>query len=116
VRNSGPFGVFLKASRGKLALEEFVHMLVITGSAAEAIRSVLAAVTPPDASMRISSSSTQGERWQLTVARPVPGDRVVKEHDVELLVARESASALDDKVLDARMEGGRVQFSVAKRG
>jgi iron-sulfur cluster assembly protein len=91
-------------------------VLTITPGAAEAIRGLLAAVTPPDAAIRISPASGEGERWDLAVSEePAPGDRVVCDSDVELLVAPDASSKLDDKILDARMEGGRVKFSVEPR-
>lgn len=92
-------------------------MLEITESAAEAIRSVLAGVTPPsDASMRISSGSHDGIQWELAVGeRPGPGDQAVQERGVQVLVDPDAIAVLDDKVLDARLEGGRIRFSVEQR-
>jgi iron-sulfur cluster assembly protein len=92
-------------------------MLQITGSAVQAMRGVLAAVaTPDDAAMRISSVSHDGIKWELVVGdRPHPGDRVVRGGDVAVLVDPNAAAALDDKVLDAHLEGGGVRFSVVRQ-
>jgi iron-sulfur cluster assembly protein len=89
-------------------------MLEITVSAMQAIRGVLAAVTPTsETSLRISSTAHDGIGWQLAIGQPAdPHDRVVRRGDVAILVASNAVAALDDKVLDARLEGGRVQFSV----
>jgi Fe-S cluster assembly iron-binding protein IscA len=101
---------------GSLEVKGVARILEITWSAAEAIRSVLAAVTPGDASMRNSSASRDGIRWELTVdAAARPGDQVVRGRGVEVLVDRGAVAMLEDKVLDAHVEAGRVQFSVQPR-
>ncbi|MDQ5833196.1 MAG: Fe-S cluster assembly protein HesB [Actinomycetota bacterium] len=67
--------------------------------------------------MRISLESHDGIRWALSVSdRPTPADQVVSERDVDVLMDPDAASALDDKVLDACVEGGRIQFLVEKQG
>ncbi|GBD46212.1 hypothetical protein JDY09_02760 [Thermoleophilum album] len=88
-------------------------MLTITGSAAEAIRGVLATVNAQNrAVMRVCS---RGDGWDLALAPPAPDDAVVRERGVEVYIERAVEPQLRDKVLDACIHCGTVRFSFADK-
>jgi hypothetical protein len=60
---------------------------------------------------RRETASAGSSRW--TAAQP--GDQVVRGRGVEVLVDRGAVAMLEDKVLDAHVEAGSVQFSMQPR-
>jgi iron-sulfur cluster assembly protein len=96
-------------------------MLEISGDAAEAIRSILAAEgVPAGATFRISvepppePGGESGFAVSVTESPPVE-DEVVAGDDVEIRVEPAAAEILDDKQLDASISHGRVLFSLSEQ-
>ncbi len=94
-------------------------MLAVSEEAATAIGSILAAQDLPDeAGLRVSADTTaaDGDTPPQTALRleiapaPAEGDKVLDDGPVFL--ESEAAALLDDKVLDAEVRGGQIQFSV----
>jgi iron-sulfur cluster assembly protein len=98
--------------------KEHDYMLTITHTAAEAIKGIVASPQVPEgAGLRIATrpeSPAEGA-FEVTVA-PVPAeeDQVVEESGAQVFLEPRAAEALDDKVLDAEIEGGEVRFAVGK--
>lgn len=94
-------------------------MLTITPTAAEALDTIVASVpdAPNSAGLRIAPSSTEdgqlGFSLQLAT-EPAPGDQVVEGATVPVFVDAAVADELDDKVLDAQIEGDQVGFLLAQ--
>ena len=91
--------------------------LTITHEAAEAIDMVVhsAPTTPDTAGLRIArGTSPEGEQGlALSVSDgPAPDDAVVEAEGTPVFLDAEAAALLDDKVLDAQVEGDRVGFVV----
>ena len=94
-------------------------MLTITPTAAEALDSIVASVpdAPASAGLRISPSSENGNQagFSLHLAiEPEPGDQVVAGAEHPVFVDSAVADELDDKVLDAQVEGNQVGFMLAQ--
>ena len=94
-------------------------MLTITPTAAEALDSIVASVpdAPQSAGLRISPSSANGSQsgFSLHLATaPEPGDQVVQAAEHPVFVDAAVADELDDKVLDAQVEGNQVGFVLAQ--
>jgi iron-sulfur cluster assembly protein len=94
-------------------------MLTITDTAAEAIKGIVASPQVPEgAGLRIATrpESPAGGAFEVTVA-PVPAeeDQVVEESGAQVFLEPRAAEVLDDKVLDAEIEGGEVRFAVGER-
>ena len=94
-------------------------MLMLTQTAAEALDTIVEAAPVSEAAgVRISQQVTPEGQPGLTlslVEEPDPSDQVVEtdgEH-VPVFVEQTAAPALEDKVLDARVEGDQVGFVVA---
>lgn len=93
-------------------------MLTITPTAAEALDTIVASVpdAPESAGLRIAHGPGQdgspGLTLQLT-AEPAPGDQIVDGQPVPIFVDADIVDELDDKVLDAQVEGDRVGFTLA---
>jgi iron-sulfur cluster assembly protein len=93
-------------------------MLVLTQAAAEVVTSVTSAPqVSEEAGLRISSSvAAPGEAGALqveAVSGPGPEDQVLEAAGARVFVAPQAASFLDDKVLDAQVDGaGNVRFSL----
>jgi iron-sulfur cluster assembly protein len=89
--------------------------LTITHEAAEAIDMVVhsASDAPDTAGLRIArGTSPDGqEGLALSVAdRPEPDDAVVEAEGTPVFLESEAAAMLDDKVLDAQVQGDQVGF------
>jgi Fe-S cluster assembly iron-binding protein IscA len=89
-------------------------MLTITEQAEEALDAVVAAENAPEgAGIRISqgvSPNGQPAMGLALAAAPEPGDAVVEDASVPVFLAPEVAELLDDKILDAQVEGGQIAF------
>jgi iron-sulfur cluster assembly protein len=94
-------------------------VLAITENAAEAIQTIVA--SSPEAlekgGLRIlARSEGEQEKLELTIAAiPAEDDEVVEEHGAHVFLDPEAASYLDDKVLDARVEGNQVGFALLEQ-
>jgi iron-sulfur cluster assembly protein len=89
-------------------------MLSLTPVASEAIRQLSAQTDDPDASgIRISPGpeTPEGTALELTlVEEPEPEDEKVDEDGATVYLEPHVAGFLDDKVLDAQLDEGRVTF------
>jgi iron-sulfur cluster assembly protein len=94
-------------------------VLAITDTAAEAIRGIVAAPELPDgAGLRIATTPGTGESAALEVSvaeTPADTDQVVSESGARVFVEAEAVPLLDDKLLDAQIEGTRVGFMLSER-
>lgn len=94
-------------------------MLTITETAAEAIRGLTAAPDIPDgAGLRIATqpdSAMTGALEVSVVADPADSDQVVDEDGARVFVEERAVALLDDKQLDAHIEGERVGFLLTER-
>jgi iron-sulfur cluster assembly protein len=94
-------------------------MLTLTPTATQAIIAILEAEQVPDGSgLRISARQGQVDqdvRAELELAlaeEPQAGDEVVEEQGAQVFVEPAAARFLDDKQLDATLEGERIGFRV----
>jgi Fe-S cluster assembly iron-binding protein IscA len=94
-------------------------VLAITENAAEAIQAIGASLpkAPGEAGLRIAARpGEEQEKLELTIAAiPAEDDEVVDEHGAHVFLDPGAASYLEDKVLDARVEGQQVGFEVLEQ-
>jgi iron-sulfur cluster assembly protein len=94
-------------------------MLTITSNAAEAIRALVESTdSPDDGGIRISIAQQNGAQASLDLAiapAPLDGDEVVEEEGAHVFLDEIAATALDDKSLDARIEGDEISFGIVER-
>jgi iron-sulfur cluster assembly protein len=94
-------------------------VLTISPDAEQALDAVVASETAPEgAGIRISQGvGTDGQpAIGLSVApAPEAGDEVVEEANVPVFLAADVVPLLDDKVLDARVDGDQVTFRIAEQ-
>ncbi len=96
-------------------------MLTITETAAEAIDSIVKSTpeAPESVGLRIAPAARENGAPGFTLVlagEPEPDDQVVEgTGEVPVFVAAESAEELDDKVLDAQVQGDQVGFILAQR-
>ena len=94
-------------------------MLLISEGAAEAIKRIVSSATiPEEGGVRIAAVpiDDQSARLDLSVAEsPDVGDTVIEEKGAHVFLDDSAASFLDDKVLDATVEGETVSFSIIER-
>jgi Fe-S cluster assembly iron-binding protein IscA len=96
-------------------------MLMLTDTARKAIESVVANAEMPDGSgLRIDapdqppSPAPGGAPLQLEVARePADQDQVVSDGGAKVFVSPRVAPLLNDKLLDVRVNEGKMQFVIA---
>lgn len=96
-------------------------MLTITQTAAEAIDTIVASApdVPDTAGLRIAQGVGPDGRDALAlslVGAPEPDDQVIEAQNASVFLESETATLLDDKVLDARVEGGQVGFVLTEQG
>ena len=99
-------------------------MLALTPTAAEVVDSIVSQQELPDtAGLRITSeegeaaadgSGSQRDLRLSVVEQPEVGDALVEGSQV-YVEPGETADMLDDKVLDAEVEGNEVRFSIAQQ-
>jgi iron-sulfur cluster assembly protein len=91
-------------------------VLTITENAEHALDAVVAAENAPEgAGMRISQgvgADGQPAVGLALVPAPEPGDAVVEDAKVPVFVAADVADLLDDKILDAQLEGDLIAFRI----
>ena len=94
-------------------------MLAISENAAEAIQTIVASSpeVAVDAGLRITARPDgEEEKLELTIAAiPAEDDEVVQEHGAQVFLDPEAASYLDDKVVEARVEGHQVGFALLEQ-
>ncbi|HYY20238.1 MAG TPA: hypothetical protein VE780_00020 [Thermoleophilaceae bacterium] len=94
-------------------------MLAITDAAAEAIKGVVSAQGAPEgAGLRIAAPPEAAQEGRLEVALaavPAEEDEVIEEGGAHVFLESRAAEALDDKLLDAEVEGGEVRFTVGEQ-
>ena len=94
-------------------------MLTITDTAAEAIRGIVAAPELPEgAGLRIATAAGAGDAGTLEVSvaeTPAENDQVVSEAGARVFVEADAVPLLDDKLLDAQIEGTRVGFMLSEQ-
>lgn len=93
-------------------------MLAITDTAAEAIRGITSNPELPEgAGLRIATQ--QGEQpgaLEVSVAEtPADTDQVVDEGGARVFVDADAVEMLDDKLLDAQIDGSRVGFLLSEQ-
>jgi iron-sulfur cluster assembly protein len=94
-------------------------MLTITSNAAEAIRTILQSTeVPEEGGIRISIAQQNGAQASLELAvspAPMEGDEVLEEDGAHVFLDEMAAVALDDKSLDAEIEGDEISFGIVER-
>jgi Fe-S cluster assembly iron-binding protein IscA len=95
-------------------------VLTITHEAAEAIDSVVHAApdAPDTAGLRIARGVAPDGQEGLSLSvttGPAPDDAVLEAEGTPVFLDQEAADILDDKVLDARVEGGQIGFMLREQ-
>jgi iron-sulfur cluster assembly protein len=85
-------------------------MLVMTDAAAEAIKAVVSSQGAPEgAGLRIDTppeGAPEGRLEAALAAVPAEDDEVIDEGGAHVFLESRAAEALEDKLLDAQIEGG----------
>ena len=94
-------------------------MLTITSNAAEAIRAIVQSTdVPDDGGIRISIARQNGSQASLELAlspAPMEGDDVLDVNGAHVFLDEMASVALDDKSLDAEVDGGEISFGIVDR-
>jgi iron-sulfur cluster assembly protein len=95
-------------------------MLTITSNAAEAIRAILDSTeVPEEGGIRISMAHQNGAQASLELAispAPMEGDQILEEEGAHVFLDEVAMVALEDKSLDAEIEGDQISFGIVERG
>ena len=95
-------------------------MLQLTDRATEAIQLIVtSADVPAGGGVRIYAKPINEESAAIDMAvveTPDPSDAVIDQGEAHVFVEQGAAMLLDDKVLDASLEGEQVKFSVEDQG
>jgi Fe-S cluster assembly iron-binding protein IscA len=95
-------------------------MLTITPNAAEAIRVIVqSADVSEEGGIRISvaqQADTPQAALELALSdKPLEGDEVLEEEGANVFLDEMAVAALDDKSLDAKIEGDEISFGIVER-
>jgi iron-sulfur cluster assembly protein len=94
-------------------------MLTITSNADEAIRAIVQGTdVPDDGGIRISIARQNGSQASLELAispAPMEGDDVLDVNGAHVFLDEMASVALDDKSLDAEVDGGEISFGIVDR-
>jgi iron-sulfur cluster assembly protein len=94
-------------------------MLTITSNAAEAIRAIVQGTdVPDDGGIRISIARQNGSQASLELTlspAPMEGDSVLEVNGAHVFLDEMAAVALDDKSLDAEMQGDEISFGIVEQ-
>jgi Fe-S cluster assembly iron-binding protein IscA len=94
-------------------------MLTITSNAAEAIRAIVQSTDVPDeGGIRISIARQNGSQASLELAlspAPIEGDDVLELNGAHVFLDEMASVALDDKALDADVQGGEISFGIVEQ-
>jgi iron-sulfur cluster assembly protein len=94
-------------------------MLTITPNAAEAIRAIVHSTdAPEEGGLRISVAQQDGTEPALELSlspAPMEGDDVVEEEGAHVFLDELASAALDDKSLDAQIEGEEISFGIREQ-
>jgi iron-sulfur cluster assembly protein len=93
-------------------------VLTISPAASEAIKGLVAASDlPPSSGVRISNDPQGAGIFELSLVRePGEADAVVEELGASVFVDDDVLPLVDDKTLDARIEGDKVTFAFVGGG
>jgi len=92
-------------------------MLTLTENASTAVKNLAAQISTDTGGLRISEAAAPEEGYALSLATaPEPDDAVVEVDGARVFVDPVATVALDDRVLDARIDAdGSVGFALAQR-
>jgi iron-sulfur cluster assembly protein len=94
-------------------------VLTITPTAAEAIRAIIESTDVPDeGGIRISIARQNGAEASLELAlspAPMEGDNVLEMNGAHVFLDETASLALEDKLLDAEIEGGEISFGIMEQ-
>ena len=97
-------------------------LLAITETAAAAIKGLTSSGDQPEeAGVRIAAREgadvASPDGLELSLAEgPAEDDEVIDEHGAHVYLESRAASYLDDKLLDAQIDGQQVRFAVSTQG
>jgi iron-sulfur cluster assembly protein len=95
------------------------RVLTISPVAREAIRGIVTASDLPDGGgIRIATAVADPAAPQLELSlapEPIESDEIVEEEGASVFLDSEVAPLLDDKVLDAEIEGDSVSFALVEQ-
>ena len=87
-------------------------MLNLTNNAQDAVRTLTKDPQAPErAGLRIAAGN-QGLELML-VAEPAPGDALIDDDGARVFLESQAANLLDERTLDAEIEGDKVNFFLA---
>jgi Fe-S cluster assembly iron-binding protein IscA len=94
-------------------------MLAMTSNAAVAVKSLVSALgLQGRAGLRITAMPRPGDGYEFELtpsAAPGANDRVVRGDDALVFVDPPASAALEDALLDARIQAGEVRFAFHHR-
>ena len=93
-------------------------LLTLTNNAVEAVKHVVSTTdAAPEGGLRVMAEpGPEHTNFEVSVAElPDEGDVVVEEAGARLFLEPAAALLLDDKVLDADVEAGRLTFTITDR-
>jgi Fe-S cluster assembly iron-binding protein IscA len=96
---------------------EVSEMLALTDRAVEAVKQIVSSSEEwsEAGGVRLAAleAAADGGLRLSVVPWPAEDDEVIEEEGARVFLDQEAASLLDDKILDADLEGSQVQFTIA---
>ncbi|HEX8863760.1 MAG TPA: HesB/YadR/YfhF-family protein [Actinomycetes bacterium] len=94
-------------------------MLTITTEAAQAINAIVESSPMPQGGLKITAkpvSDTESTLELSVVEAPAESDRVIEDQGTRVFLEELASDYLEDKVLDAEVEGEQIRFTLQDQG
>ena len=94
-------------------------MLTITQEAAQAINAIVGSSPMPQGGLKISAKPVSDSESTLelsVVESPAESDQVIEEQGSRVFLEQLASDYLEDKVLDAQVEGEQIRFTLQEQG
>jgi iron-sulfur cluster assembly protein len=94
-------------------------VLTITTEAAQAINAIVGSSPMPEGGLKITAKPVTDSESTLelsVVEAPADTDRVIEDQGTRVFLEQLASDYLDDKVLDAEVEGEQIRFTLQDQG
>ncbi len=94
-------------------------MLTITTEAAQAINAIVGSSPMPQGGLKISAKPVSDSESTLelsVVESPAEDDQVIEDQGTRVFLEQLASDYLEDKVLDAEVEGEQIRFTLQDQG
>jgi iron-sulfur cluster assembly protein len=110
----------VRGQDGRISNRKVIRIvLTITTEAAEAINAIVGSSPMPQGGLKISAKPVTDSESTLelsVVESPAENDQVIEDQGTRVFLEQLASDYLEDKVLDAEVEGEQIRFTLQDQG